>query len=231
MARSKATKKKHSDQSNPSSCFLTNSEEEHQPPTLTSMAKNPPDERLVYLALQSIFKGENSKIRNAKPIRKLVSKHSSQLEIRNLIQEYNVDVLCNVAKTLLEEQIFESTLKAKIRFPEVFEVSPSQSAERAISEKEAARSELVAIEHVMRGQQDGGSGDGGGVVLMEKGKGKEVVGMSSQSFFLFIKLFWNKTHAMKSKMKRLHLIHRTTNSEILFNHILKLPHHPSTPST
>ncbi len=119
------------------------------------MAKNQPDERLVYLALNGVFKGENSKVRNLKPIRKLITNHKSQLEIRNLIEEYNLEILCNVAKTLLEQQIFESTLKAKIQFPEVFEVSPSQSAERAISEKEAVRSEQVAIESVTRGQQDG----------------------------------------------------------------------------
>jgi hypothetical protein len=50
-----------------------------------------------------------------------------------------------VAKGLLEEQIFESTLNAKIKFPEVFEVSPAQSAERTASEAEAARTEADAI--------------------------------------------------------------------------------------
>ena len=68
--------------------------------------------------------------------------------MRDLIEAHNIDNVCNAAKTLLEQQIFESTLKAKIRFPEVFEVSPAQSAERAASEQEAARTEADAIQIV-----------------------------------------------------------------------------------
>jgi hypothetical protein len=35
----------------------------------------PPDERVVYLALKNVFKGQNADIRNSKPIRKLIQKH------------------------------------------------------------------------------------------------------------------------------------------------------------
>jgi len=52
---------------------------------------------------------------------------------------------------LLEEDIFASTLKAKIRFPEVFDVSPAQSAEQSASEVEAAKSEADAIKHAAEG--------------------------------------------------------------------------------
>jgi hypothetical protein len=42
--------------------------------------------------------------------------------------------LAQVAKGLVEEQIFESTLKAKMRSPELVDVSPPQSADREASE-------------------------------------------------------------------------------------------------
>ncbi|KAI0191402.1 hypothetical protein EV127DRAFT_363792 [Xylaria flabelliformis] len=61
--------------------------------------KNPPDERVVYLALKNVFKGKNA--------------------------------------------------EAKIRFPEVFDVSPAQSADRAASEAEAAINEANAIKGVV----------------------------------------------------------------------------------
>jgi hypothetical protein len=113
------------------------------------MVKNQPDERLVYVALKGIFKGPNGQIRRDKKIRKLIKEHQNDFNIRNLIQEHDIGDLCHVAKTLLEAQIFESSLKAKLRFPEAFEVSPSQTLERAISESEAAKIDSATIQCVM----------------------------------------------------------------------------------
>jgi hypothetical protein len=59
--------------------------------------------------------------------------------------------LTTSAKALLQDEIFISTLRAKIHFPEVFEVSPAQSAERAASEAEAARSDADAIRDATEG--------------------------------------------------------------------------------
>ncbi|OCK80284.1 hypothetical protein K432DRAFT_434859 [Lepidopterella palustris CBS 459.81] len=67
--------------------------------------KNPPDERVVYLALKNVFKGTYAEI-------------------------------------------------PKLRFPEVFDVSPAQSAEREASEAEAARNEANAIKDALQGHQD-----------------------------------------------------------------------------
>ncbi|KAF2173315.1 hypothetical protein M409DRAFT_17256 [Zasmidium cellare ATCC 36951] len=104
------------------------------------MPNNEPDERLVYLALRhELFSAErNMKV---KTIRGRVQKLSNTSEIRSLIQEYNIDAICHVAKRLLDGGIYESTLKAKISFPDIFDVSPAQSAEREHSELEAARHE------------------------------------------------------------------------------------------
>jgi hypothetical protein len=91
-----------------------------------------------------------------KKVRELIQKTQQNIDVRDLINEHNIDNVCNVAKAHLEQQIFESTLKAKIRFPEVFKVSPAQSAERSASEAEAARTEADAIRVAAEGQESGG---------------------------------------------------------------------------
>ncbi|KAI1742121.1 hypothetical protein F4680DRAFT_40887 [Xylaria scruposa] len=110
--------------------------------------KNPPDERVVYLALKNVFKGKNAEVRRLTAVRRLITQNQKDPDVSNLINEYNIDIICQIARSLLTEGIFESTLKAKIQFPEVFDVSPAQSAERAASEAEAAINEANAIKGV-----------------------------------------------------------------------------------
>ena len=119
------------------------------------MAKILPDERVVYLALKNTFKGADAQLRKAKKIREVILRRQHNDDVRDLIREHNIDDVCNVARALLEQQIFESTLKAKTRFPEVFEVSPAQSAERSASEAEAARTEADAIRVAAVGKNSG----------------------------------------------------------------------------
>ena len=71
-----------------------------------------------------------------------------------MVHEHNIDNVGNSVKALLEGDIFASTLKAKMRFPELFDVSPAQSAERAASEAEAVRTEMDAMRDVSVAQQD-----------------------------------------------------------------------------
>jgi hypothetical protein len=110
--------------------------------------KPPPDERVVYLTLKNVFKGPAAEIRQTKAINKQIVKHGQQEDIAQLIRAYGLDVICNTARILLTNKVFESTLNAKIRFPEVFDVSPAQSAEREASEAEASRNEAKAIDVV-----------------------------------------------------------------------------------
>lgn len=117
------------------------------------MIKDPPDERLVYLALKNIFKGADAQLRDLRKIRKHIEKHQDGEIISTLIEEHTLDDVQICARKLLKEEIFESTLKAKIRFPEVFEISLAQSAEREASEAEAARSEEDAIRGIAEGHQ------------------------------------------------------------------------------
>ena len=146
-------------------------------PTQTT-AQNSPDEKLVYLALKGVFKGQDAQIRREKKVRKLIQRHQNQSDIRSLIQKHSLDSLCHVARMLLEEQVFESTLKAKIRFPDIFKVSPIQTAERTISESKAAKIEAAAIQGVMGGRQDEASGHEGKLDISEEKKRNEA-GMQS----------------------------------------------------
>ncbi|KAJ6436286.1 retrovirus polyprotein [Purpureocillium lavendulum] len=116
------------------------------------VSKNPPpDERVVYLALKNVFKGQNAGARQNNAIRKLIKQFNSQEDVAYLIREHNFDGVCNSARALLCDEVFESTIKAKIRFPELFDLSPTQSAKRAASEAEAVRHAADAIEHSVQG--------------------------------------------------------------------------------
>ncbi|KAE9381226.1 hypothetical protein N431DRAFT_551376 [Stipitochalara longipes BDJ] len=140
------------------------------------MAKNPPDERLVYLALKNVFMGQDAQLRIVKKIRKLIQKHldDGDAEVRALIEEHNIDNVCLTAKALLQDEVFASTLRAKIRFPEVFEVSPAQTAERVASEAEAARIDADAIRDAAEGDQGrSASPEVNELELAHKGKRKE----------------------------------------------------------
>lgn len=110
------------------------------------MGQNDPDERLVYLACQHIFRGSHSHVRKPKAIRSLIQENRPSLA--DILREHNIDRTIKVVKRLLEDQVFDDTLKAKIRFPELFDVSSTQSAEREASEAEAARGEASAIREI-----------------------------------------------------------------------------------
>ncbi|XPS68288.1 hypothetical protein M3J09_000580 [Ascochyta lentis] len=120
------------------------------------MVKIPLDERSVYLAFKNVFKGPDVQPQSDKSIRKKIRKYqSANEEIQALIQGHTVLQIGKIVKTLLEGNVFASTLEAKIRFPEIFDVSSAQSAERAVSEAEAAKSEADAIREVTARQQEG----------------------------------------------------------------------------
>lgn len=117
-----------------------------------SSTMNRPDERLVYLAFRTVFVGVDAQVRNLKTIRDRIQKHQHLGDVTALLKEHDLESVCNAAKTLLKDEVFESTLRAKLRFPEVFEVSPAQSAEREVSEAEAAKTEADAMKCAAEGR-------------------------------------------------------------------------------
>lgn len=75
--------------------------------------------RLVYLHCSSIFSGQNAHIRRPKKIRQLLEEHRADIAI--LTKEFTVAAIAVVARFLLEDRIFESLTRAKLRFPELFQ--------------------------------------------------------------------------------------------------------------
>ena len=118
----------------------------------TMRNKNPPpDARVVYLALKNVFTDNMAKVRQPRIISKAIKNHEAQDPVTDLLREHNFEAICNSARDLLQHGVFASTLKAKIRFPELFDLSPAQSAEKDASEAEAAQHEAEAVEHAVQG--------------------------------------------------------------------------------
>lgn len=69
--------------------------------------------------------------------------------ITSLTSEFSLDTFCIIAKELLEDDVFASETQARLHFPELFETSKRQLAERQLSEGLAARSEAEAMEEIM----------------------------------------------------------------------------------
>jgi hypothetical protein len=110
------------------------------------MVPSDPDERLIYLACQHIFRCANSQVRKLKTVKGII--RQNQIALTDILREYDINHTSTVAKKLLEGEVFDSTLKAKIRFPELFDISPTQSAEREASEAEAARDEANTVREI-----------------------------------------------------------------------------------
>ncbi|RYP78913.1 hypothetical protein DL771_000298 [Monosporascus sp. 5C6A] len=107
---------------------------------------NPVDKRRVYLACRGLFTGDKARFRKPKTVRKVVERHEASLRtlIHDLGEEKTIEVVCD----LLGRRIFESELRAKIEFPELFHSSPNQEIQREVSEVDAARSAAEAINEI-----------------------------------------------------------------------------------
>lgn len=111
-----------------------------------------PDGRLVYLHCSSIFSGADAQVRKAKKVSQLLEKHKASIKI--LTKEFTLPAIAVVARDLLEKRIFESLPRAKIRYPELFQPSETQEAERAASEAEVVRIEAEAAQDIVLTSDD-----------------------------------------------------------------------------
>ena len=103
--------------------------------------------RRVYLHCSSIFSGANTHVRKVKKIPQLLEKHKVFIII--FTQGFTLSAVAAIAKELLEEQIFEFLPRAKLRYPELFQPSETQEAERAASEAEVIRIEAEAAQDIV----------------------------------------------------------------------------------
>ncbi|PVH91099.1 hypothetical protein DM02DRAFT_706881 [Periconia macrospinosa] len=103
-------------------------------------------ERRVYLACRAIFTRQTALVRKQKKIRELVEQRKTSL--KPLVAELGVEGLVDVLKVLLDDRIFESELRAKEEFPELFPSSPVRDIQRAESENHAVQSVAEALEEI-----------------------------------------------------------------------------------
>ncbi|RYP05984.1 hypothetical protein DL764_003444 [Monosporascus ibericus] len=122
------------------------------------MSQQPIDKRRVYLACRGVFTGDKAHIRQLKKVRKAVQQHKASL--RSLIQDLGGEKTIEAVRDLLERRIFESELRAKIEFPELFHLSPNQEIQREASEVDAARSAAEAINEIASAEDSEADTDG-----------------------------------------------------------------------
>ncbi|KAJ4409221.1 hypothetical protein N0V82_009494 [Gnomoniopsis sp. IMI 355080] len=121
-------------------------------------SKNIPDDKDIYLAFSTVFKGSCAQIRKASAIQRLVKQSEKQTEVAQFFARNNHKsmraVIYDRLKVLLEQRVFESYSRARLRFPDLFVETATQTAERAASEAMAATDHARAVEGALLGDQE-----------------------------------------------------------------------------
>ncbi|KAK7737307.1 hypothetical protein SLS53_006610 [Cytospora paraplurivora] len=125
--------------------------------------QNAPNDRTIYLALNSIFTGSMAAIRRPAPIKKVFQQHQKRTEIVQLLREYDLPTVVERVQWLLAERVFESTEHAKAMFPDLFQVSAVQSADRAASEAAAAARQAQSLEEAVEEEEEEEDGADSGI--------------------------------------------------------------------
>lgn len=107
--------------------------------------------RRIYLTCRPIFSGVNAQVRKQRKIKELVNK--SKKSLQPLLRDIGEAKVIEILKSLLEKRIFESELRAKVEFPDLFRPSPFRNSQRQASEVDAARSTAAALDDII--SQDG----------------------------------------------------------------------------
>lgn len=110
------------------------------------MARSPDPSR-VYTDCRSIFVGAGALFRKSSSIRNLLQKHRNS--ITSLLREFSLEAICLVAQNLLRERIFEFPAKAKLRFPELFQITSTETP------KEAALDKANRLNRAISGSEEG----------------------------------------------------------------------------
>ncbi|KAF6814843.1 ubiquinol-cytochrome-c reductase cytochrome c1 [Colletotrichum sojae] len=114
------------------------------------------DERQrVYTTCRAIFSGNAALLRKPKTVRKELINNQKPLE--HLFHEFGEARLTEIARQLLESRIFESDLRAKVEFPDLFRTSALQDAQREASEADAAKSLAGVLGELARDENEDGN--------------------------------------------------------------------------
>jgi hypothetical protein len=114
------------------------------------------DGRRVFLVYRTVFTGPHAHIQKSKKVREVIEQHRGSFQ--PLLRDFGFDKVADIVKTLLDQRAFESELKGKIAFPELFQTSPARDVQRNESENDAARSAAEALEELTSASERGGLG-------------------------------------------------------------------------
>ncbi|KAF4908253.1 hypothetical protein CGCVW01_v012305 [Colletotrichum viniferum] len=106
----------------------------------------------VYRTCRAIFSGHAALFRKPKKIKETLLQNRGLL--KHIFQEFDEVKLADIVKQLLENRLFESDLRAKVEFPELFRTSPQQDAQREASEVDAAKSVADCLGEIARFEED-----------------------------------------------------------------------------
>lgn len=108
--------------------------------------------RRIFLAARTKFVGSSARIRDRAAIKTVISKDPATFQ--SLKQSFGDIVVVDIIWSLLDSGIFESELKAKLAFPELYQPSPARNLQHDASEQEAAQSEAEALDEASRSDID-----------------------------------------------------------------------------
>ncbi|WKT54208.1 hypothetical protein QSH57_004792 [Fusarium oxysporum f. sp. vasinfectum] len=113
----------------------------------------------VYRATKDIFVGQKAKFRKLGPVQKSIESYSRRDNtLRQFIDLYGVEAICQIVLRLLSDGVYESMLTASRRFPDLFNPSAVQSEARHILEAETIRNEQTALQGIVQSQLADNSG-------------------------------------------------------------------------
>ncbi|KAI9812000.1 MAG: hypothetical protein M1827_004892 [Pycnora praestabilis] len=107
------------------------------------MPAKSPNQKEVYFACRSIFRGGEAKRRRLKAVSELLKKNNDL--IRHLLVKHSFPQVADVVRKLLELQIFEEPSKAQRLFPDLFQSSQLSKDQRMESEDKVATCEVEAL--------------------------------------------------------------------------------------
>lgn len=135
------------------------------------------NDQAIYQATKDIFVGPKAKFRKPGPVRRSIESYSKKNTlVRQYVSQYGAEAIHQTVLKLLSDGVYESTLIAARRFPDLFEPSVAQATARDMLEAEATRSEEAALEDVIQTEWTGGQGmldDWGEVAMSLHGKSQQ----------------------------------------------------------
>ena len=113
--------------------------------------------RSIFLTARRVFAGSSAQLRDRRAIAAIVGFHQDIFQ--DLNRTFGKESVIGVVISLLENGIFDSELKAKLAFPDLFQVSAVRSLQHDASEQHAAQSEAEAFDKISLANENGEQDD------------------------------------------------------------------------